>query len=247
MFVLKLPNEFGALGGAIAGGVRVPHTIRVLVADDHQLMRDGLVQILEAEPDIDVVAQAADGESAVLCTREHKPDVVLLDVRMPGGDGIVAISAIKEAHPQATVVILTMYDKEEYLFEAVREGAVGYVLKDTPSSEVVKAIRVAAAGGSALQPEMARKLIDGFSNISRDRTNPQGEPDDHLTTREHEVLKYLCRGLSNGDIAKRLYLSEKTVKKHVSKILKKLNVRSRSQAVVVAIQDKMVALVETSD
>lgn len=208
--------------------------IRVLIADDHVAMREGLANLLSMEEDIEVVGQASDGPSAVRLARNLKPRVILMDIRMGEMDGLAATREVLSFLPDAAVIMLTMYDKDEYLFAAVKEGAIGYILKDVPSAEVVRAVRAAAAGKSLLDPNMARKLMAGFAALSRPRTERGPSPE--LSEREREVLQLLGRGLSNRDIGQQLFISETTVKKHVANIMEKMGVKSRSQAVITGVQ-----------
>lgn len=221
--------------------------IRVLLVDDHVVLRDGLRNILQLETDMQVVGEAADGESAVQCAAQLHPTVVLMDIRLPGIDGIEATRRIKTESPDSAVIILTMHDADEFLFSAIREGAAGYLLKALPSAEVVRAVRAAARGESLLQPSLARKLIEGFANLSK---HPRGQaaapqppaPEDEnaLTPRETEVLELLVQGDSNHQIAEKLFLSDKTVKQHMTKIFRKLGVRSRSQAIIHSVKTGLV-------
>jgi len=218
--------------------------IKVLLVDDHAMLRDGLCSILQLEPDIIVGGEAEDGEEAVRQAARLQPDVVLMDIRLPGMDGIEATRRIRLACSVAAVIILTMHDDDELLFSAIREGAAGYLLKTLPSAEVVRAVRATARGESLVHPAMARKLIEGFANLSRMRG---GQPEaateaegSDLTPREKDVLGLLVRGESNREIAQHLYLSDKTVKQHMTKILRKLGVRSRSQAIIHAVRSGLV-------
>jgi DNA-binding NarL/FixJ family response regulator len=211
--------------------------IRVLIADDHAVMREGLANLLSMEEEIRVVGQAADGASAVRTARDTRPDVVLMDIKMGQTDGIEATRRIREMLPGTAVIMLTMHDRDEYLFEAVKAGAVGYILKDVPSAEVIRAIRAAARGESLLHPSVARKLMEGFAALSR---HPRESGD--LSEREREVLGLLGRGLSNREIGQQLFISETTVKKHVANIMEKLGVASRSQAIITGVQMGLITL-----
>ncbi|MFZ5823599.1 MAG: response regulator [Bacillota bacterium] len=219
--------------------------IRVLLVDDHAMLRDGLRNILQMEPDITVIGEAEDGESAVRQAENLQPDVVLMDIHLPGIDGIEATRRVKLASPRSAVIILTMHDADNFLFSAIREGAAGYLLKSLPSHEVVRAVRAAARGESLLDPAMTRKLMEGFASLSREQqvvSAPKtGEANENeLTPREHDVLALLVQGASNREIAQQLFLSDKTVKQHVTKILRKLGVRSRSQAIIHAVRSGLV-------
>ena len=212
-------------------------TIRVLLADDQALMRGGFRMILESEDDIEVVGEAADGLEAVEQFRRLGPEVIVMDVRMPGLDGIEATRRLAEADPGARVLILTMFDLDEYVFEALRAGASGFLLKDRPPEELVAAVRVVASGDSLLAPSVTRRLVEEFSR--RPRTRPAPELDE-LTDREREVLVLIGQGLSNVEIAGRLFLAETTVKTHVGRVLQKLRLRDRVQAVVLAYESGLI-------
>jgi DNA-binding NarL/FixJ family response regulator len=216
--------------------------IRVLVADDQELVRTGFRMILETEDDIDVVAQAADGVEAVELARRHTPDVVLMDVRMPNLDGIEATRRLvgPGASPPAAVrvLMLTTFDLDDYVYAALRNGASGFLLKDTPPEDLVRAIRIVAGGEALLAPTVTRRLIEEFS---RAPARPTAPPEmGSLTEREREVLGLMARGLSNGEIAEELVLGETTVKTHVGRILMKLGLRDRVQAVVLAYESGLV-------
>jgi len=210
--------------------------IRVVVADDQQLVRTGLRMILNAEPDIEVVGEAADGRSAIAVCAELTPDVVLMDVRMPEVDGIEATHAVTAAGERPRVLMLTTFDLDEVVYDALRAGASGFLLKDAPEERLTTAIRVVAEGGSLFAPSVTTRLIEEFA-----RRAPQARPDlTGLTDREREVLALVARGLSNAEIARQLYLSENTVKTHVGRLLTKLGVRDRVQAVVLAYESRLV-------
>jgi DNA-binding NarL/FixJ family response regulator len=216
--------------------------IRVLVADDQELVRTGFRLILETEDDIVVVGQAADGVEAVDLARRHLPDVVLMDVRMPTLDGIEATARLvgPDASPPAPVrvLMLTTFDMDDYVYAALRNGASGFLLKDTPPEDLVRAIRVVAAGDALLAPSVTRRLIQ---DVSRTRALPVVPPGvATLTDREREVLGLVARGLSNAEIAEALVLGETTVKTHVGRVLMKLGLRDRVQAVVLAYESGLV-------
>lgn len=207
--------------------------IRVVIADDQPLIRTGLRTVLEVEDDITVVGEAADGGQAVeLCTTE-RADVVLMDVRMPRMDGLTAARRLQELGSPTRVVMLTTFDLDQYVYEALRAGASGFLLKDATAGELVSAIRVAADGNAVLAPTVTRRLIAEFGQRSRHRKEIRTDLR-ALTEREREVLGLIGEGLSNAEIAQRLYLSETTVKTHVGHILGKLDLRDRVQAVILA-------------
>jgi DNA-binding NarL/FixJ family response regulator len=230
--------------GAASAADRHNEPIRTLIVDDHALFRRGLEIVLVTEPDIEVVGQASDGAEAVQRAAESLPDVVLMDVRMPRSSGIEACRQIKEVAPSAKIVILTMSDEEEDLFEAIRAGASGYLLKDIPLDEVSEAVRSVHGGQSLISPAMAGKLLSEFAALAR-RDNderPQQVPAPKLTDREMQVLKLVARGMNNRDIAKALFISDNTVKNHVRNILEKLQIHSRMEAVMVAVREKLIEL-----
>ncbi|MGY1826272.1 response regulator [Blastococcus sp. SYSU DS0541] len=217
-------------------------TIRVLIVDDEELVRTGLRLILEAEPDLTVVGTAADGASGVTAVRRFRPDVVLMDIRMPGTDGLAATRRLLgdlDGVP-CKVVVLTTFDVDEHVYEALWAGASGFLLKDVPADQLVHAIRVAAAGEALLAPSVTRRLISAFTRRAPVPTGspPAGLAD--LTPREVEVLELLAEGLSNAEIGRRLFVGEATVKTHVARILTKLGVRDRVQAVIVAFRSGLV-------
>ena len=206
--------------------------IRVLVVDDQALVRAGFRMILEAEPDLDVVGEAADGLEAVAAVQRHRPDVVLMDVRMPNLDGIAATRRILESGGAAKVLMLTTFDMDEYVYEALRAGASGFLLKDVPPERLVAGIRGVASGEALLAPSVTRRLIEVYVRRQPARALPPGM--EELTAREREVLELMARGLSNAEIAETFVVSETTVKTHVSRVLGKLELRDRVQAVVFA-------------
>jgi len=217
--------------------------IRVLVVDDQALVRAGFSMILEAEPDIEVVGEAENGLAAVAEAGRLQPDVVLMDIRMPEMDGISATRALcggEQRHDEGCprVLILTTFDLDEYVYEALRAGASGFLLKDTPPDDLAAAIRVVAGGDALLAPSVTRRLLEEFA---RARADTQPSPEiDQLTEREREVLRHLARGMSNAEMAEALFVSETTVKTHVSHILTKLDLRDRVQAVVMAYESGLV-------
>jgi DNA-binding NarL/FixJ family response regulator len=211
--------------------------IRVAVVDDQELFRRGLTMLLGVEEDIDVVGEAGDGIAATELAATAVPDVILMDVRMPKRSGIEACVAIKEAAPTARIIMLTVSDEEADLYDAVKNGASGYLLKDSSIDEVAQAIRVVADGQSLISPSMAIKLLDEFKQMSR--SDRQQVPTPKLTDRELEVLRLVAQGLNNREIAKRLFISENTVKNHVRNILEKLQLHSRMEAVMYAVREKL--------
>lgn len=206
-------------------------TVRVLVADDNELLRAGLATVLASDAEIEVVGEAADGPSAVRLAARLSPDVVLMDVEMPGGDGVTATARIAAEQPAVRVLILTMFDLDEYVLEGLRAGASGFLLKTTQPADLVAAVHACARGETALGPSVVARLVDSY--VSRPVATPAPGLAD-LTDRERDVLGALARGLANAEIARELYLAETTVKTHVARILIKLGVRDRVQAVVVA-------------
>jgi len=219
-----------------------PEPIRTMIVDDHALFRRGLEMVLDEEPDIELVGQASDGAEAVEKAAESLPDVVLMDIRMPRSSGIEACRAMKEAAPSAKIIILTISDEEEDLFEAIRAGASGYLLKDIPLDEVAEAVRAVDGGQSLINPSMAGKLLTEFATLARrdGEARAQEVPAPKLTDREMQVLKLVARGMNNRDIAKELFISENTVKNHVRNILEKLQIHSRMEAVMVAVREKLI-------
>ncbi|GAA2125605.1 response regulator transcription factor [Nocardioides bigeumensis] len=214
--------------------------IRVLVVDDQELFRRGITMLLAAEPGIEVVGEAGDGIEGVELAESAAPDVVLLDVRMPRRSGIEACVEIKQAVPSAKILMLTMSDEEADLYEAVKNGASGYLLKDSSIDEVAQAVRVVADGQSLISPSMAAKLIDEFKQLAK----PEREqvPGLRLTDRELQVLRFVAKGMNNREISKQLYISENTVKNHVRNILEKLQLHSRMEAVMYAVREKLFEL-----
>jgi DNA-binding NarL/FixJ family response regulator len=211
--------------------------LRVLIVDDQALMRTGFRMILDAQPDIEVVGEAIDGTDAIRQYERLVPDVVVMDVRMPTMDGIEATRRLTALDPPGRVLILTTFDLDEYVYEALRGGASGFLLKDRPPEELVTAVRVVAGGEGLLAPSVTRRLIEEFAK----RTPTRGRAElDELTDREREVLVLIARGLSNGEIARSLYVAETTVKTHVGRVLGKLRLRDRVQAVVLAYESGLV-------
>ena len=218
-------------------------TIRVLVVDDQAVVREGLARILDGEQDLDVVGQASDGAAAVRQAGALTPDVVLMDIRMPVLDGLAATRQVIGVRPETRVVILTTFDLDEYVYEALRSGATGFVVKDAPAEDIVRAVRAAAAGDALVSPGVTRRLIEQFSRI-RPLQRRQGI--DRLTDRERDVLVAMARGLSNREIGDLLHVSEGTVRSHVGHVLAKLQVLDRVQAVVAAYEAGVVTPGHTS-
>ena len=214
--------------------------LRVLIDDDHPLFRRGLQMVLDGEPDIEVVGEAGDGHQALDRAQELMPDVVLMDVRMPRRSGIEATREIRDALPHVRIIMLTVSDEEADLYEAIKAGAAGYLLKEVSTDEVPEAIRSVVAGHSRISPSMASKLLNEFASWSR-RTTP-GVAVPTLTERELQVLRLVAQGMANKDIAKELFISENTVKNHVRNILDKLRLHSRMEAVVYAVRENLLEL-----
>jgi DNA-binding NarL/FixJ family response regulator len=215
-------------------------TVRVLLCDDQALVRSGFRMVLEARADMEVVGEAENGAQAVELAARSRPDVVLMDVRMPVMDGVEATRRLAQSRTSARIVILTTFDSDEYVYQALRAGASGFLLKDVQPAQLIDAIRVVARGEALLAPTVTRRLLDRFAHTLPDssRTGPGALGE--LTERELEVLTLLASGLSNAELAERLFLSETTVKTHVSSILRKLSLRDRVQAVVLAYQAGLV-------
>jgi len=217
-------------------------TTRVLLVDDQPLLRTGFRMILSAEPDLTVVGEAGDGASAVELARRLKPDVVLMDIRMPGMDGIQATRALAGpgVEDPIKVLMLTTFGLDEYVVESLRAGASGFLLKDAPAEDLVEAIRIVAAGEALLAPSVTRRLLDRVASRLPPANDDRIPALSELTEREMEVLKLLARGLSNAEIAEKLVVSETTVKTHVSRVLAKLDLRDRVQAVILAYETGLV-------
>lgn len=211
--------------------------IKLLLVDDHAVLRDGLRNIFELEDDITVVGEAVSGEDAIQKVKTCLPDVVLMDINMPNKNGVEVTGILKRQYPGIKILVLTMHSHDEYFMAAIREGADGYLLKDAPSDQVVEAIRTVARGESVIHPSMTKKLLNFHQQQQQEQVQ-----DSSLTEREREVLMCLVEGLSNKEIAERLYISDKTVKIHVSKIFKKFDVKSRSQVVIYAVQKQLVPM-----
>jgi DNA-binding NarL/FixJ family response regulator len=217
--------------------------VRVVIADDHDLLRDGVTAILGADPGIEVVGEASSGPSAVAAAAALAPDVVLMDVEMPGGDGLTATRQILARCPRTRVLVLTTFDLDEYVLEALRAGASGFLLKTTPAAALVSAVRACAAGEMLLAPSVTRRLVETY--VRQPTSPPEGTVPpgmEQLTERELDVLRALARGLSNAEIGRDLYLAETTVKTHVTHLLAKLGLRDRVQAVILAYESGLVRL-----
>ncbi len=211
--------------------------IRILIADDHPMFRQGLKQILELEKDMEVIAQASSGNEVVQLARECKPDIVLMDINMPEGNGIWAIEELKRGENPPKIVVLTIHEDREYLFRTIQLGVEGYILKDAEPSVLISAIRSVHQGQTYIQANMTKELVREFNRITlHERT--RGELN-NLTQRELEVLGLIAEGMINKEIAKKLYISEKTVKNHVSNIFKKLKVSDRTQAAIYAFKNNI--------
>ncbi len=209
--------------------------IRVLLVDDQAIVREGLRSMLSPEPDIVVVGEAGDGHEAVRLVVERSPHIVLMDVRMPGMDGLAALEAIKRVSSRTSVIMVTLYDDADYLMRAVSAGAAGYILKDASRDELVRAVRVTAEGGAIIAPSMLPQLLKRMSHLMAENA-PSSPPRVRLSEREIEVLRLMAEGLTNQEIAERLFLSPTTVKTHVQNILQKLDVSDRTQAAVCAVR-----------
>ncbi len=207
--------------------------IRLLIADDDPVVRNALAAVLAAEDQIQIVAHAADGEAAVALARRHQPDVILMDLGMPRGDGIAATRQIKQERNECAVVVLTIHDDDEHLFSAIKAGACGYLLKDAPLEQVAEAVLAAGRGEAAISPALAGRVLAEFARVDQLRAKAK-QVFAELTRREMEVLELLAAGLKNKEIAERLYLSEKTVKNHLSSIFLKLQVNDRTEAALLA-------------
>jgi len=223
--------------------VSTSQPVRIVVADDHQVVRTGFAALLDTQPDFTVLGSASDGAEAVRLSRELRPDVVLMDVRMPGTDGIEATRQLTAGEDGPRVIILTTFDLDEFVYDALRAGASGFLLKDVTAERLFDAVRVVAAGEALLAPAVTRRLISEFAKLrpkAADRPESPAAAIGELTPRETEVLRLLAEGLSNPEIAARLVVTEETVKTHVSRILHKLGLRHRTQAVVLAYESGLV-------
>ncbi|MDX1658073.1 MAG: response regulator transcription factor [Nitriliruptorales bacterium] len=216
--------------------------IRILIADDHELFRRGLRMVLDDEEGIDVVGEAGDGQTAVDLAREEVPEVVVMDVRMPVLSGIEATREIKEELPHCKILMLTISDEEDDLYEAIKAGANGYLLKEISIDEIGNAVRSVHGGQSLISPSMASKLLNEFAAMIKKEEEKEQVPAPRLTPREMEVLQHVAKGMNNREIAKALFISENTVKNHVRNILEKLHLHSRMEAVVYAVREKLLEI-----
>ena len=217
--------------------------IRILLADDHVLVRQGTRELLEQEDDMEVVAEAGDGEEAVRLTLSQRPDVVVMDISMPKLNGIEATQQIKARHPAIAVLVLTAYDDDQYVFALLEAGAAGYLLKDVQASELIKAVRAVYTGESILHPAIARKVINRFAQPADRRA--EKDAIEQLTEREMEVLKLAAKGMTNQEIAHELVISVRTVQVHLSNVFSKMGVGSRTEAVLHALREGWIALEDT--
>ena len=219
--------------------------IRILIADDHALLRQGIRNFLSLESDFEIVGEAADGEETIRRASELRPDILLLDINMPKGNGIEVATRLRETHPEIRILALTIHDDENYMMKMIQSGAAGYLLKDVEPSMMVQAIRRVHAGESFVEPSLTAKLFRGITDREAQKPAPQApgmSESDKLSAREIEVLRLIGRGMSNAEIARELYLSEKTVKNHLTNIFRKIQVSDRTQAVLFAIRHKIVLI-----
>lgn len=220
-------------------------TTKIVIIDDHQLFREGVKRILEFEPTFEVVAEGEDGSDAITLVEQHEPDVIIMDINMPHMNGVEATAELIQKFPESKVIILSIHDDENYVTHALKTGATGYLLKEMDADALVEAVKVVADGGSYLHPRVTHNLVKEYRRLSADEDNPDKyipqveirRPYHLLTRRECEVLQLLADGKSNRGIGEALFISEKTVKNHVSNILQKMNVNDRTQAVIVAIKN----------
>ncbi len=212
-------------------------TSRVLIADDHTMFRQGLKQLLETQPDLQAVGEAGDGLEAVEKALALRPDVVLVDINMPGMDGVTAIRQISEKCPGARCIVITMYRRDRYLFEAIKAGAYGYLLKDADAADLLRAIRAVRRGEALVDPSIAARLLEEFR-----RPEPGAAPQEQLTQRDLEVLRLVAQGLNNFEIAERLFISEKTVRNRLSVVFQKLHLSNRTEAALYALREGLASL-----
>ena len=214
--------------------------IKILLVDDQPLFREGLRTLLSVHSDFEVIGEAANGQEAINLARSHGPSVVLMDLQMPVLDGVAATRRLREENPDCRVIVLTTFDDDEMVFDGLRAGAVGYLLKDAPSEKLAEAIRVAARGETFLQPSVAAKVVAEFARLTRKTAEPSSSLTEALSERELEILRLITKGASNREIADKLFLAEGTVKNHVTNILGKLGVRDRTQAAIKAKDMKLI-------
>jgi DNA-binding NarL/FixJ family response regulator len=222
--------------------------IKVLIADDHTLLRQGLRKIIELDGNIEIVGEAADGSDVINKARELAPDIILMDVKMPGIDGVEATRAIKRQNPEIKIIVLTMYNNKEYILEMIKAGAIGYVLKDIDGSELLKIIHAGYEGKSLFDPMVATKLLQEFNRLTErfgDSLTQDADGKHILTNREKEVLALVGKGLKNKEIARQLFISDKTVRNHVSNIMRKIKVHDRTQAALYAVRIGLISLEES--
>jgi DNA-binding NarL/FixJ family response regulator len=217
--------------------LRMAESIRILIVDDHPVVREGIASMLAREPDLLVVGEAKDGLDAIDQSKRLQPDVVLMDLQMPKMDGAEAIQRIREQQPDVKFIVLTTFDSDEFIFKGIEAGARGYLLKDAPRDDLFRAVRAVYRGESLIQPAVATKLLNRFAELSR-----RGPADDTLSAREVEVLQLMSRGSPNKEIAARLFISESTVKTHVTNIFQKLGANDRTEAVTLALQRGLIHL-----
>lgn len=212
--------------------------MKIVIADDHAVVRSGFSMILNYQPDMEVIATAADGLEAYAMVARHRPDVLLMDLSMPPGEsGLIATGKISSEFPDTKIIILTMYDDEDYLFHVLKNGAAGYVLKNAPDDELLSAIRMVHSGGTYIHPQMATSLVREF--IKKDSESAEQDPFNSLSQREVEILPLIAKGFGNKEIAEKLYVSVKTVEAHKAKIMEKLNLKSRPELVEYALKKKL--------
>jgi NarL family two-component system response regulator LiaR len=221
--------------------------IKVMLVEDHVLVREGTRELVDKERDLQVVAEAGDGETAIQLAASHRPDVIVMDIALPGINGIEATRQIKASAPQTAVLVLTAYDDDQYVFAVLEAGAAGYLLKDVSSSELIEAIRTVHAGESVLHPAVARKVTNYFARHAGPQDSEPAEQGDeaHLTHREMDVLQLAARGMTNREIANALTISVRTVQAHLSHVFNKLNVGSRTEAVILAVKRGWLTLEDT--
>ena len=220
--------------------------IKVMLVEDHVLVREGTKELLDQEKDLQVVAEAGDGEAAVQLAAEHRPDIIIMDIAMPKLDGIEATKQIKAANPAASILVLTAYDDDQYVFAFLEAGAAGYLLKDISTNDLIQAIRAVHTGESVLHPAVARKVINYFARRPEEKRDEKGDLMEQLTDREMEVLRLAGKGMTNREIARELTISIRTVQVHLSNVFSKLGVGSRTEAVLYALRKGWFTLEDTA-